>query len=295
MSRLSDFACFALLGLTCTSAFAQVEQTSFGTTVNTSATGVTPCSDGGLDPWCQSTGTPLSAPVAQADGFNVGDYDTLGYMLGFQSSASFYASLQGPTSGQSGSAVGEVQLHQLDFTVGPNPRDLYLIGQLTTRIMLPIGANSEYEVEFRIEQVGVGHRGYFVYPLPIEPDEDGVSVMNFERLLRLAPGEYTIEFTGRGAVSNGGEPLPDQPVLVAGDIKLFGDFETVPTCILDYNRDGIVDMFDYLDFTSDFGSADESTFSNTWHERLEADINFDGVVDMSDYLDFVAAWGNPPC
>ncbi|MDX2146376.1 MAG: hypothetical protein SFZ23_02550 [Planctomycetota bacterium] len=48
-------------------------------------------------------------------------------------------------------------------------------------------------------------------------------------------------------------------------------------CAADYNGDGTVDFFDYLDFVIDFDN--ESTF---------ADFNHDGVVDFFDYLDFVA-------
>jgi hypothetical protein len=50
-------------------------------------------------------------------------------------------------------------------------------------------------------------------------------------------------------------------------------------CSADFNDDGVVDFFDYLDFVAAF-SAQESG----------ADFNHDGVIDFFDYLDFVAAF-----
>jgi hypothetical protein len=47
----------------------------------------------------------------------------------------------------------------------------------------------------------------------------------------------------------------------------------------DYNGDGVIDLFDYLDFVADFAAG-----------SLEADFNDDGVLDFFDYLDFVAAF-----
>ncbi len=44
----------------------------------------------------------------------------------------------------------------------------------------------------------------------------------------------------------------------------------------DYNGDGVVDFFDYLDFVDDFSAA-----------SFDADFNEDGVLDFFDYLDFV--------
>jgi hypothetical protein len=49
------------------------------------------------------------------------------------------------------------------------------------------------------------------------------------------------------------------------------------TCNADYNADGQVDFFDYLDFVAAFNE-----------EAPEADFNGDNQVDFFDYLDFVA-------
>jgi len=50
-------------------------------------------------------------------------------------------------------------------------------------------------------------------------------------------------------------------------------------CNADFNGDGVVDFFDYLDFVAAF-SAQETA----------SDFNQDGVIDFFDYLDFVAAF-----
>ena len=51
-------------------------------------------------------------------------------------------------------------------------------------------------------------------------------------------------------------------------------------CRADFNGDGQVDFFDYLDFVQAFDVEDPS-----------ADFNGDGQVDFFDYLDFVQAFG----
>jgi hypothetical protein len=54
---------------------------------------------------------------------------------------------------------------------------------------------------------------------------------------------------------------------------------TLTVCVADYNCDGSVDFFDYLDFVNDF------TASNGF-----ADVNGDASLDFFDYLDFVNAF-----
>jgi hypothetical protein len=53
-------------------------------------------------------------------------------------------------------------------------------------------------------------------------------------------------------------------------------------CPADFNSDGAVDFFDYLDFVAAFSSGSSS-----------ANFNGDGVIDFFDYLDFVAAFSTP--
>lgn len=48
------------------------------------------------------------------------------------------------------------------------------------------------------------------------------------------------------------------------------------TCPADFNSDGVLDLFDYLDFVSDFAAGNAT-----------ADFNSDSIVDFFDYLDFV--------
>jgi hypothetical protein len=52
-------------------------------------------------------------------------------------------------------------------------------------------------------------------------------------------------------------------------------------CASDFNCDGVIDLFDYLDFVAAF-SANENG----------ADFNSDGVTDFFDYLDFVASFAS---
>ncbi|MDX2148339.1 MAG: M12 family metallo-peptidase [Planctomycetota bacterium] len=53
-------------------------------------------------------------------------------------------------------------------------------------------------------------------------------------------------------------------------------------CPGDFNRDGQVDIFDYLDFVAALDAGD-----------TRADFNADGQIDLFDYLDFVAAFAGP--
>jgi hypothetical protein len=50
-------------------------------------------------------------------------------------------------------------------------------------------------------------------------------------------------------------------------------------CPGDFNQDGALDFFDYLDFVQAFSAG-----------TGDADVNHDNVVDFFDYLDFVAAF-----
>ncbi len=52
-------------------------------------------------------------------------------------------------------------------------------------------------------------------------------------------------------------------------------------CNADFNDDGILDFFDYLDFVSAFGSG-----------QFAADFNGDLAIDFFDYLDFVASFSS---
>ena len=67
--------------------------------------------------------------------------------------------------------------------------------------------------------------------------------------------------------------------LSGSTFSIGGGFWTIhasPTCAADFNSDGSVDFFDYLDFVDAFSSSVPS-----------ADFNHDGSIDFFDYLDFV--------
>ena len=55
----------------------------------------------------------------------------------------------------------------------------------------------------------------------------------------------------------------------------------VPPCRADFNGDGVLDFFDYLDFVAAFSST-----------NISADFNGDTIVDFFDYLDFVQAFAD---
>lgn len=54
-----------------------------------------------------------------------------------------------------------------------------------------------------------------------------------------------------------------------------------PVCTADFNADGTVDFFDYLDFVDAFSAG-----------AIAADFNADAVIDFFDYLDFVDAFSS---
>ena len=83
---------------------------------------------------------------------------------------------------------------------------------------------------------------------------------------------------------NSGPPLYPEPLFLNGGGFPEGwrlGFDTYvlggSSCDADFNEDGVLDFFDYLDFVAAF-SANQDT----------ADYNGDTVVDFFDYLDFVA-------
>ncbi len=57
------------------------------------------------------------------------------------------------------------------------------------------------------------------------------------------------------------------------------DADSQIECRADFNFDGVVDFFDYLDFVDAFAE-----------DNMNADFNYDGIVDFFDYLDFVDAF-----
>ena len=65
----------------------------------------------------------------------------------------------------------------------------------------------------------------------------------------------------------------------ADSLRWFKQWRCV--CAGDFNADGMIDFFDYLDYVSAFSSS-----------AAGADINQDGTIDFFDYLDFVSEFSS---
>ena len=59
---------------------------------------------------------------------------------------------------------------------------------------------------------------------------------------------------------------------------------TVQQLVADFNHDGMIDFFDYLDFVDAYSANDPA-----------ADFNSDGMIDFFDYLDYVDAYSVGGC
>ncbi len=110
--------------------------------------------------------------------------------------------------------------------------------------------------------------------------------------LVVQPVPYSIDWfsidCGGGSTSGGSFALSgtigqhDASNALSGEtFAVTGGFwlDLTPPCLADFNHDGTVDFFDYLDFVAAFSSSDPA-----------ADFNQDSVIDFFDYLDFVAAF-----
>ena len=123
----------------------------------------------------------------------------------------------------------------------------------------------------------------------------GTAQPGINYIARLVSNQWQIVDGGVG--QPGGPPWPSTFGLCAWQGKLYigGDFDYVGTnqlpasglvartscvCPADFNNDGTLDFFDYLDFVSAFSAQSPS-----------ADFNGDNVIDFFDYLDFVQALG----
>ena len=92
----------------------------------------------------------------------------------------------------------------------------------------------------------------------------------------VASAGNSVGADGRGAAVGGVDKIVLQLAFAEGGnaiVEVFGG------CGADFNADGQIDFFDYLDFVDAFAIAAD-----------EADFNGDGVVDFFDYLDFVDAF-----
>lgn len=107
-------------------------------------------------------------------------------------------------------------------------------------------------------------------------DSDGDGVANGDEILMARtdqPGQVGYDPGLVGAT--GTDPCASNTTT-----PVTGQLETPPPpCTADFNTDGVVDFFDYLDFVSAFAGNLPS-----------ADFNADAVIDFFDYLDFVGAF-----
>ena len=106
-------------------------------------------------------------------------------------------------------------------------------------------------------------------------------VMIFDRNVNLmswvdTPGSpFGLDMTGNGQyVAVGSKAVHANTFGNGGHVTLWVGERP---CNADFNGDGQVDFFDYLDFVSAFADEDPS-----------ADYNGDGQIDFFDYLDFIA-------
>jgi hypothetical protein len=115
-------------------------------------------------------------------------------------------------------------------------------------------------------------------------NDAGDNRFNLSSVSALGGGLYRVTVT-----------LNDQPVIGHGPATLriitnesARPVELMPRTVIqigqraDYNQDGVVDFFDYLDFVAGFAAG-------------SLDFNQDGVTDFFDYLDFVDVFAQQGC
>lgn len=101
-----------------------------------------------------------------------------------------------------------------------------------------------------------------------------------------APGLYDLTLI---AWDSNGIYLDSEPVKVRFRV---GEFTT--PCLADFNRDGEIDILDFLDFFDAFGGCTNQAAPCPSPE-VNADLNADTIVDIVDFLDFLDAFGQGAC
>ncbi len=91
--------------------------------------------------------------------------------------------------------------------------------------------------------------------------------------------EYIEFLETENTTNDAGTILRQQWELTGKSEPALMDLGELVFCAADYNADGVIDFFDYLDYVDVFSSG-----------GLGADFNSDGIVDFFDYLDFIAAF-----
>lgn len=98
-------------------------------------------------------------------------------------------------------------------------------------------------------------------------------------LIDASQGVWNVQPGGANGINNARQIIAAARQGSSGPIGAIRLTPMVNTCPADFNADGTVDFFDYLDFVDIFAGGTPA-----------ADFNADGVVDFFDYLDFVSAF-----
>ncbi len=105
---------------------------------------------------------------------------------------------------------------------------------------------------------------------------DGIHDLNSASLVASIPVGYTM--TSAQKINNSGWIVGNGRT-AAGKLTGFVLKPRAPICAADFNGDGTLDFFDYLDFVDAFS-----------HNMPSADFNSDSTIDFFDYLDFVDSY-----
>ncbi|MBU6412006.1 MAG: hypothetical protein KGS45_00910 [Planctomycetes bacterium] len=134
---------------------------------------------------------------------------------------------------------------------------------------------------------GAGHCGYFaINPSFYSQTRSPVVASAAPDFPLTDAGRDTIPGQLRFAASTSMGNSPQGPIVVQydalgltrGSTPTIGPLEATSVfCPADFNRDQVVDFFDYLDFVDALAT-----------QHPAADYNLDGIIDFFDYLDFVA-------
>ncbi len=100
-------------------------------------------------------------------------------------------------------------------------------------------------------------------------------------LIDPSQGAWSVQPGGANGINNARQIIAAAREGASGPIGAIRLSPIVNSCPADFNSDGTVDFFDYLDFVDMFASGVPA-----------ADFNADGVIDFFDYLDFVDAFAS---
>ncbi len=201
--------------------------------------------------------------------YGAGAAANLSYQYSISGSSTEIQSISASASSQvytGASGAGSAVMHSanpgneiaLSFTV-TRPIDFHLTGTIS----LPFPSAFSYVALQRFN----GFNWEYVFYSAFLPSGQGP----FDIAGTLVPSQYRIQSVmsiSAGANDN-----------FTSSCSYLLDLPGLGGCTADFNADGVIDFFDYLDFVDAF-SANSPT----------ADFNSDGMIDFFDYLDFVDAF-----